>query len=398
VATNSNITVPNGSRVVVVVSLGPPDQDETGAICNGIIMPDVLGKSQGAALELVARGGLRPRVIYDYNATVRKGSVMAQHPAGGMEVPAKAETLLLVSSGPAINDRVAVDLPNVVGLSEEDALGRLRLAGLSPKVVHEKNFEVPDGIVAAQTPDKDSLVTKPKANPWIVWLIIALLLALLALVGLPMLNRGKEQTGIEQPVTQIKVPDVVGLSLSDATKAIEDANLQVGTTEVVDSTDGQPGAVLSSTPKAGQALAEGSPISLEIVSAAPLVVPDVSGKTQAEASEAITAAGLSPSPVSSPSKNVKKGQVIAQSPAADQHATPGSMVVVLVSGGKPADKETVRVPKVVGLPVADATKKLTDLGLAVKINPADAVGEVTALVSVGGKTVPKGSVIILEVK
>ncbi|MDR1775878.1 MAG: PASTA domain-containing protein [Actinomycetes bacterium] len=408
------VTVPAGSRVVVVVSTGALDADALQAIeTDDLTMPDVLGMSQGAALEAVSRIRLRPRVIYDYHETLRKGSVMAQHPASGTRVSPDLESLLLVSSGPSINERVPVNLPNVVGMSESDAAARLRAAGLSPQFVHEKSATVPAGLVSAQIPDEASLAVRPKSRGWIAWLLIALLVIVLAVFGIPYLSRSfRSQTPADQGVTQVKVPDVVGKQLDDATTAIQDAGLKVGTIVYVEATSGKKsGTVTASTPAAGQSVAADSPVILEVVGNAPAdqpdngtkvieetaTVPDVSGLTEKAARKALDAAGFKVSTIDSPSETVKSGMVITQSPAAGAAVSPKSTVVIVLSSGAPADPTTVDVPEVVGLPVADATQTLQNLGLVVKLTPDGAAGNVTEQVPAQGSTVPKGSVVILTV-
>jgi serine/threonine-protein kinase len=374
-------------------------------------MPQVLGKSQGAALEAVSNVGLHPRVIYDYSDTVRKGSVMAQHPAAGVTVSPKLESLLLISSGPALNERLPVPLPSVVGMTEGAAALELRAVRLSAQFVHEKSATVPAGHVSAQIPDRDSLVTRPKTKAWVAWLVIAVIVALLAAVGVPMLLRGGSLSAIEQ-AKQVTVPEVVGLSLQKATTALEEAGLKVGTvTEVKAKSGVKAGAVVSATPEAGQEIAAGSSVALEVAAAkgsdtptvtpAPdgeLQVPDVTGLDEAAARSALRAMGLSVDAVNSPSSEVKKGLVIAQSPMPDMVAVAKSSVVLVVSSGKPTYDTTVTLPEVVGLPAGDATAKVTALGLVVKIAPENVTGSVINQIPAANSKVLANSVVLLEVQ
>jgi 6-phosphogluconolactonase (cycloisomerase 2 family) len=108
-------------------------------------------------------------------------------------------------------------------------------------------------------------------------------------------------------------------------------------------------------------------------------VPNVVGMTQAAASTAITAAGLTVGTVTmASSASVASGSVISETPAAATSVATGSAVSLTVSTG-PA---LVAVPNVVGMTQAAASTAITAAGLK--------VGTVTMASSI---TVPSGSVI-----
>jgi hypothetical protein len=115
------------------------------------------------------------------------------------------------------------------------------------------------------------------------------------------------------------------------------------------------------------------------VTAAQVTVPNVVGLTQAAATSAITAAGLTLGTVTTVSSaTVAAGSVISQNPPAGNSAASGSAVNLVVSTG-PAQ---VTVPNVVGLTQAAATSAITAAGLT--------LGTVTTASSA---TVAAGSVI-----
>lgn len=101
--------------------------------------------------------------------------------------------------------------------------------------------------------------------------------------------------------------------------------------------------------------------------AAPVLVnvPNIVGQTQANATTAITNAGLVLGTVSSTySESVALGNVITQSPIAGTQVVTGSSVTLTVSLGA-AGAPTVTVPNVVGLTQAAATSAITGEGLIV---------------------------------
>lgn len=95
-----------------------------------------------------------------------------------------------------------------------------------------------------------------------------------------------------------------------------------------------------------------------------VVVPDVVGQAEADASSAITGLGLVPSTTEAADETVPAGSVISQDPAAGTAVAAGSAVNIVVSTG-PDAPGTVPVPDVAGQPEGDAQKTLVDAGFAV---------------------------------
>jgi serine/threonine-protein kinase len=91
-----------------------------------------------------------------------------------------------------------------------------------------------------------------------------------------------------------------------------------------------------------------------------VAVPDVHGKSVAEAASILGQAGLNGSKTQSePSDSVPKDQVIRTDPAAGTQVDKGSNVTIIVSSG-PAQ---VSVPSVTGLTKAAADNAITSAGL-----------------------------------
>ena len=92
-------------------------------------------------------------------------------------------------------------------------------------------------------------------------------------------------------------------------------------------------------------------------------VPDVVGKTKAEATATLENEGFVVLVSSSNSSTVEKNTVISQSPEAGSSADRGSTVTINVSLG--SETVAVSVPNVIGMPHEDAMATLVDLGLDV---------------------------------
>jgi len=129
-------------------------------------------------------------------------------------------------------------------------------------------------------------------------------------------------------------------------------------------------------------------------------VPQLIGLSEAEAKSALEAIGLKVNVVYVESKVAPKGQVMAQEPEAGSELPKGAEVKITVSQGiAPLTKATV--PKVVGLPEAQARAVLTTAGFEVTVTYVASDGSNTGLVvsqtPTAGTTAFKKTVITLQV-
>ncbi|MCL2438852.1 MAG: PASTA domain-containing protein, partial [Coriobacteriia bacterium] len=343
-------TIPSGSRIVVVVSTGPLDEDfRTKMENDNILMPDVLGKSQGTALEELAEINFKPRVIYDYNDDIMKGAVMDQHPVAGVLASPELESLLLVSSGPSINERVQVNLPDVTGLDEEVATTKLKDAGLSPQIVRYKSSSVEKGKVSAQIPDAASLAAQPEVRSKVAWVIIAVIIAALLALGYFAIARMDltPPPPAGEVVTQMAVPNLIGLTEEEAERELIRIGFALGTVTVADADltpyGAVPGTVIKTSPAAGDEVAAGSPIALTLAADShadeiyTVIVPELLGLDEDGVHESFEDVDLVFSIVSSPDLEVPEGEVALQSPSGGTEVLEGSVVVVVISTGEPSE-------------------------------------------------------------
>lgn len=376
-----------GSRIVIVVSSGPPATVPVSYVA----APDVVGKNQGDALSAMQDVGMPVQVFNDYSDSYKRGQVMGQLPAAGSSVPLGTEAVMLVSSGSAVSHTKSEPLPDVVGKSEADAVNAIQKLGFSPQVTREHSPSVPAGIVMAQLPNRASLmVTPPKQQNWWIWII----------TGLVLLGVGFAVFFFAGGGSKVTVPDVTNKTLAEAQVALEDAGLSAGSTETTQVSGVAEGTVVAQDPAAGTQAGKGSGVKLTVVSGKPLVaVPDVRNLTQAEALSQLEAAKLQASVTRSPSDTVDKGLVIEQTPAAGQQVPEGTTVGVVVSDG--AAVENVDVPDVADMTQADAEKTLKDAGLKVQVaeNPsADvAAGSVVTQVPAAGESVAPGTTVAIVI-
>jgi serine/threonine-protein kinase len=131
------------------------------------------------------------------------------------------------------------------------------------------------------------------------------------------------------------VPNVVGMTASDANTAIVDANLVVGTVTTKYSNTVDAGKVISQSPAAGRAVAIGSKVKYIISLGKKPIVPNVVGMVAPDANTAIVDANLVVGTVTTKYSNtVDAGKVISQSPAAGKAVAIGSKVKYVISLGK----------------------------------------------------------------
>jgi hypothetical protein len=144
------------------------------------------------------------------------------------------------------------------------------------------------------------------------------------------------------------VPTVIGQTQEAATNAITAAGLTVGAITNQTSATVPNGSVISQSPNGGTPVQAGSAVNLAVSSGpAPLVtVPNVVGLTQAQASTALTGAGLTLGTLSNASSaTVPSGSVLSQNPQAGAQIPGGGAVNLVISTGPiPA---TIAVDKVI---------------------------------------------------
>lgn len=146
---------------------------------------------------------------------------------------------------------------------------------------------------------------------------------------------------------KVEVPKVVGQPLEQAQAILEQAELRSKVTDREFSETVPEGYVVAQDPEDGVKADKDSTVAL-VISKGPerVEVPDVVGKTEADARVAIEAAGLKVGSVRPEvSKVVEQGKVISQSPASRERVEKGTSVDLVVSSGK----EIVKVPDVRGL-------------------------------------------------
>ncbi|NLL79671.1 MAG: Stk1 family PASTA domain-containing Ser/Thr kinase [Clostridiales bacterium] len=160
------------------------------------------------------------------------------------------------------------------------------------------------------------------------------------------------------------MPDIVGKTLEEAKKELRNAGIDY---EIRYEESQKYGAdvVLSASVNAGEKVGANQTVSV-VVSAGQngVAVPDVTGKSEAEATAILEKEGFVVSKAEGNSDTVEKGNIISQSPKGGEKAPLGSSISIIISAGSD-NSNKVAMPQLVGLSEMDATVQLTELGLNV---------------------------------
>ena len=219
--------VDEGAKVDLVVAIKS----------NLVAVPDVTGMSRDEAIQALARVQLKVATTEAPSDKVPKGDVVSQSPKAGQQVPVDTEVGIVVSTGPA-----QVSVPDVTGVDVATAISNLDKVGLLAKPIDTYSPTIPVGQVTSQAPPAGTLVAP---GTTIEMLVCA----------------GPPPAGVET----VKVPNVVGKTLSDATAAITDAGLKAISVEMDGS--GEPaGQVVYQTPAAGESVPRLSQVALLVSS------------------------------------------------------------------------------------------------------------------------------------
>ena len=255
--------------------------------------PSLLGLTQAKAAATARKDGLSVKVVgYGFSEVVAKDLVLRTDPTRGSAVDKGGTVGLIMSKGP---ERYPV--PDVVGKTEDVARAALEKGNLTVTVQDRHSLKVPEGSVIAVDP--------PPATP---------------------LKRNAAVTlVVSQGPRPVAVPQVAGLPVEEAKKALDDAGLKPAVTQKFDDVVA-PGIVVSQNPTPGTA-DKGSEVQLVVSKGPqPVDVPDVTGKPVEEAQQILAAAGLAADVRRIPGP----GTVRSQSPGGGETVPKGTAVTLYV--------------------------------------------------------------------
>ncbi len=193
-------------------------------------VPDLKGKSESEAIVAIKDAGFElGDVRREASDEVDAGMVIDQAPSAGTEAPKGSPISISVSQG-----KETVTVPNVVGLSQADATTQIESAGLKVRVTEEYDDNAPAGQVTEQSPDGGVTVD---SNTVITITV----------------SKGKQT---------VEMPNVVGMTETDATDELEDLGLRVTVNNAPDAAN--VGKVIAQDPAMGAVLSPGTRVTITV--------------------------------------------------------------------------------------------------------------------------------------
>ncbi len=235
-------------------------------------VPDVVGQLQADAITTLAEAGLRAGTVnYVYDSNVDAGKVGAQTPSANDKVSVGSAVSLTVSMGDQQGQ-----VPNVIGLSQDDANSVITAAGFKVTTVKASSASVPPGDVFAQSPAAGvvtaagSTVTitvstgpVPAAAPAPAPEAAPAPTEPPASTEPPAPTEPtKPPATTEPPATTVKVPDVLGMSVREAVAALKGAKLKISFAFAPSETDVL--KVIEQDPESGAEVDPGSTVVITI--------------------------------------------------------------------------------------------------------------------------------------
>ena len=216
-----------------------------------------------------------------------------------------------------------VTVPDVRGMSEENAKALLNKKGLGIQVVTRKESKkYKAGKISKQTPEAGEKVSKHTKIEVVVSS---------GLVG-----------------SKMAIPYVSGMSETEAQNELEEAGFKVTSSFQYDDSV-ESGKVISTTPEAGTKAEKGSTVTMLVSQGSnKKTVPDVRGMADATAQSTIKSYGFNVGTVTYDySDSVEKGMVISQTVEPGTKASAGTSISITVSNG-PKPEEKIEVQSFVG--------------------------------------------------
>ncbi|MDN5697631.1 MAG: Stk1 family PASTA domain-containing Ser/Thr kinase, partial [Rubrobacter sp.] len=254
-------------------------------------------------------------------------TILQQSPGSGSEREQGSEVSVVVSG------QQVVEVPDVVGESQEEAESLLSEDGFSVDVQTEESSASEEDNVTAQSPS------------------------------------GGDEADFESEVTitvgegpeTVDAPDLSGLTVEEAESELSDEGLELGSVEESADSEADEGTIFEQTPSSGSEAETGDAVDVT-VSTGPeeISVPSLYGFSVEGAESTLASAGLELGNVEeSETGEVAEGLIFEQSQSTGATAQPGDEIDVTVSAGP----EQVTLPDLVGSQVLEAQQTLLELGL-----------------------------------
>jgi eukaryotic-like serine/threonine-protein kinase len=231
----AGVTAVSGTTVQLTVSSG----------AKPVVVPQVVGQTQGSAVNRLTGVGLKP-VLRNVGSSQPAGTVVAQKPPAGKEVDKGSQVTLNVSTGTPSTTTVTtttsaapagnVKVPHVTGLAQTPALKDLNTRGLRPQVIYRMSSD-PANRVLQQSPASGTTVRRNAPVSLVV-------------------------SSGPNPQPASTVPNVVGEKQATAADDLENAGFKVVVLNRPVTSSSQSGRVVDEQPHAGSSIPGGSQVTI----------------------------------------------------------------------------------------------------------------------------------------
>ena len=250
-----------------------------------------------------------------------------------------------------------VKVPSLIGKTEKEAKDILHEKGLGYSIKREESKKYEEGTVTGQSVEAGKRVKK---HTQIVITVSS------KLVG-----------------DEITVPDVSGMNETDAQNALTDMGFTDITSEFTYSDSQEEGNVIETSPKAGKKVSKDAKIVMKVSKGSDKAkVPGLVGKTESEAVQALSDAGLVVGEVTYDyNENYEEGVVYSQSSQKGSKVENGTTINFSVSRGKKPE-EKIEVENFVGKSESELISWASANGMYISLSGSQ-----------NSSNIPKGSII-----
>ena len=202
---------------------------------------------------------------------------------------------------------------------------------------------------------------KKKAKPFPQWIVFVVLGVVL--LGGILIFTLPTASGEEAEETFTRVPDLAGMSGTEAVSLLLDAGLEAGERSVESHDTVEKDLVIRSDPNAGESIEKGAQVNLILSGGrGQIPVPEVAGVTLDRARALLEGAGLRVGQQRSErSDQVEQGRVIRSDPGSGREVDRGSQVNLVISDGR----VPIPVPDLRGMTLREASSVLERFELRV---------------------------------
>lgn len=209
--------------VVIILGFSPNKKD--------VIMPNLVGLNYEEVINDSQYANITLNPTQEYNEDEEVGTILDQSIREGMVVKEGTVVNVIVSSGAK-----QVDVPDVYNLTQAEAEDAMTEKGLSFKIISSYSLTVASGSVIKTDPARNTSI--PSNQTVTIYV-----------------SMGK-------PSDKTVVPNVIGMTQSNATKEIEKAGLKVSVTNVNSTVTA--GQVIDQSPSDGVSVDEGSTVTISV--------------------------------------------------------------------------------------------------------------------------------------